>query len=266
MSAASPEARSQLASVARAADVLVLFAQADRAELGVTDIAAALGLPKTSVHRLLRTLAAKGLIEADPETRRYRLGWVAAALGTRYLDGLDVRRLAAPSLHQLSAATAETATLSIRRGARRLYVEQALPDREVRMSVVIGKPYPLHAGASSKAFLAFLPETERDHYLAGDLETVTDRTLTSSAVLREELIRIRATGYARSIGERQPGAASVAAPLFDHLGLPVAVISVCGPMERFSPELEVVADALCAETSRLSRRLGHEGGPAPARA
>lgn len=254
--------QTQLTSVARAADVLVLFCHADRPDLGVTDIASALGLSKASVHRTLTTLAAKGLVEPDAETRRYRLGWVAAALGARYLEGVDVRRLAAPCLRRLSADTGETATLSIRNGAHRLYIEQVRPDRELRMSVVIGHPYPLHAGASSKAFLAFLPEPEQARYLAGELEAVTDRTVTSPEELREELGHIRRSGHARSVAERQNGAASVAAPVLDHAGMPVGVVSVCGPMERFVPQLDDVARTLVAETVRLSEQLGHRGAAA----
>jgi IclR family transcriptional regulator, acetate operon repressor len=261
MAPAEPTARPLLTSVARAADVLLLFGHDDRRDLGVTDVATALGLSKAVVHRTLTTLVAKGLLEVDATSRRYRVGPAVLALGLRYADALDVRQLAAPSLRSLSDLTGETATLSIRSGDERVYVDQVRPDREVQMSVTIGRGYPLHAGASSKAFLAFLPEPERRAELERALEPLTAQTVTTPTELEAELEAIRHRGYARSVEERQSGAASVAAPVLDHRGSPVAVLSVCGPMERLTPRVDQIADHLLAETHRLSNRLGYRGNP-----
>ncbi|MFA1550281.1 IclR family transcriptional regulator [Actinomadura chokoriensis] len=245
-------------TVERAADVLVLFAEAGRRTLGVTEIADALGLSKPAVHRILTSLRSRRLVQIDPETRRYALGLTAMRLGLAYLDHIDVRRLAAADLAELSRSTRETATLSSRVGTQRVYVDQVTPDREVIMSVSLGVPFPLHAGASSKAFLAFLPEAEIEDYLSVDhLSRLTDRTVVDPDALRLELSAIRRRGYARSFAERQSGAASVAAPVFDHHGLPAAVVSVCGPVERFRGEAESCAEALLAVTGRLSALMGH---------
>ncbi|TDC54313.1 IclR family transcriptional regulator [Actinomadura sp. KC345] len=245
-------------TVERAADVLVLFAESGTRTLGVTEIAEALGLSKPAVHRILTSLRSRRLVQVDEETRRYALGLTAMRLGLAYLDHIDVRRLAAPDLVALSRSTRETATLSARVGAQRVYVDQVTPDREVIMSVSLGVPFPLHAGASSKAFLAFLPDAEIDEYLSVDhLSRVTDRTVVDPEALRRELAAIRRRGYARSFAERQSGAASVAAPVFDHHGAPAAVVSVCGPVERFRGEAEACADALLAVAERLSASMGH---------
>ncbi|TDD35612.1 IclR family transcriptional regulator [Actinomadura sp. KC06] len=249
-------------TVERAADVLVLFAEAGSRTLGVTEIADALGLSKPAVHRILTSLRSRGLLRLDEETRRYALGLTAMRLGLAYLDHIDVRRLAAPDLVALSGQTRETATLSVRAGAQRVYVDQVTPDREVIMSVSLGVPFPLHAGASSKAFLAFLPGPEIDECLAaGRLSRLTDRTVVDRDALRAELAAIRRRGYARSFAERQSGAASVAAPVFDHHGVPAAVVSVCGPVERFRGEAEACAEALLAVTGRLSALMGHVTDP-----
>jgi DNA-binding IclR family transcriptional regulator len=125
------------------------------------------------------------------------------------------------------------------------------------MEVVIGSAHPLHAGASSKAFLAFLGTDEARSYLArNELARLTDRTVTDSAKLLRELAGVRRRGYAVSIGERQAGAASVASPVFDHEGSAVAVVSVCGPAERLKPSVAECTDALLTATKRLSSRLG----------
>jgi DNA-binding IclR family transcriptional regulator len=246
-----------VATVERAADVLLHFARATSPTLGVTEIADDLGMSKAAVHRILASLRSRGLIAVDPETRRYTLGPMAMALGLAYLDRLDVRALAAPELGALSRATEETATLSIRTGDTRVYVDQVTPSREVIMSVSVGVPFPLHAGGSSKAFLAFLPEDEIEDYLSRPLAALTPATVTDRRKLRRELAAIRRRGWAQSVAERQPGAASVAAPVLDHSGRPVAVISVCGPAERFAAEVDRCVERLLATTERLSARMGH---------
>ncbi|GAA0715652.1 IclR family transcriptional regulator [Dactylosporangium roseum] len=246
-----------IATVERAADVLVVFAQSQEPTLGVTQIANALSLSKAAVHRILASLRSRDLIEFDNRTRRYRLGPMALSIGLSYLSRVDVRYLAQDELAQLSAVTSETATLSIRNGRHRYYIDQVRPHREIVMSVQIGVPYPLHAGSSSKIFLAFLPVEEAERYLAGRLDKVTKQTVTSAAALRRDMVRIRECGYATSIGERQSDAASVAAPIFDHEGKVAAVLSVCGPADRFEAEARDVVPALLSAATRVSARMGY---------
>ncbi len=253
-------------AIERAADVLTLFANADSSTLGVTEIAQQLELSKAVVHRILTSLRRKAYIELDEETRRYSLGSAALNLGLSQMQRLDVRTVARTFMQGLSDATRETATLSIRSGDHRSYIDQITPSREVKMTVQLGQPFPLHAGASSKVFLAFLPESERDEYLgSGDLERLTEHTLTDQRSLRDEIRRIREQGYATSSSERQAGASSVASPIFDHEGRPIAVMSVCGPTERFADEVEAARDLLLAATKSVSEKLGYrsshtEGG------
>ncbi|MGH3419353.1 MAG: IclR family transcriptional regulator [Streptosporangiaceae bacterium] len=249
-----------ITSVERAADVLLLFARAGSRTLGITEIADELGMSKAGVHRVLASLRGRGLIELDEATRRYLLGPAVMTLGLRYLSWLDVRQLAAPELTGLSAATSETATLSLRTGQTRVYVDQVTPLREVIMSVSIGVPFPLHAGASSKAFLAFLGDDQIEAYLRQGIAPLTPNTITDARGLRRELRRIAKRGWAESSGERQPGAASVAAPVFDHRGQPIAVLSVCGPAERFTARARECAAELLAVTGRLSATMGYARG------
>jgi IclR family transcriptional regulator, acetate operon repressor len=254
--------RRLITTIERAADVLTLFTRVDRPDLGVTEIASELKLSKAVVHRVLTTLAAKGFVETDAESRRYRLGPMVLALGVAYVDRIDLRALVMPRLRDVSEQTNETATLSLRYGWERIYVDQVTPDREVKMSVALGRRFPLHAGSSSKAFLAFLPMDEQDRYLAErPLDPLTDQTITDAETLRTELARIRERGYAVSYGERQAGAGSIAAPLLDHRGQPVAAISVCGPLERFKDEVDGISSLLLRTADELSRQLGHVQAP-----
>lgn len=255
--AESDSGSATIATVERAADVLLHFVATPRPDLGITEIAEELGLSKAAVHRILASLRSRGLIDLDEATRRYSLGVAAMRLGVAYLDRIDVRRIAHPFLVELSERTNETATLSIRIGFHRIYVEQITPEREVIMSVSLGMPYPLHAGASSRAFMAYLTEQELTKYLETvPLVSLTPSTITDPEALRVDLAEVRAQGYARSIAERMNGAASVAAPVLSHDKSPVAVISVCGPAERFAAEFDHCRDTLLEVSRRLSEKCG----------
>ncbi|CAM3260025.1 IclR family transcriptional regulator [Nocardioides dubius] len=252
---------STIATVERAVDLLLHIADSDGPDFGVTELAESLSMSKAAVHRMLASLKGRGLIEVDERTRRYSLGVGALRLGLAYLDRIDVRRVAHPALERLSRATNETATLSVLLGGReRIYVDQVTPDREVVMSVSMGEPYPLHAGATGRAFLAFVPTAAREEYLApGSLRALTDNTVVDAVELRRVLERDRAQGWSLSLAERKAGAASVAAPVFGHDGRPLAVISVCGPLERFSEHVDECREALLETTDAMSRQFGWLG-------
>jgi IclR family acetate operon transcriptional repressor len=254
---ASENTSQRVATVERAADILLLFTQSGEPNLGVTEITKALGLSKAAVHRILASLRSRGFIDLIEESRRYALGTSSLSLGLTCLARLDIHTLAHPELKNLSRLTNETATLSIRSGYERFYIDQITPNREIVMSVAMGVTHPLHAGSSSKAFLAWLPEAEITAYLKRKLKPVTSRTVVDPVKLVREVGAIRAKGFAQSVGERQSGSASVAAPIFDRTGAPIAVISICGPSERFKSELKDCVPALIESANRLSRRMGY---------
>ena len=245
-----------IVAIERATDVLSMFAESDEATLGVTEIATTLGLSKAVVYRILSSFRVKGYVEVDEATRRYALGPKALDLGLAYMNRVDVRSAARPEMEKLVRAMNETATLSLRTGDTRVYVDQITPDRDVKMVVTLGQHAPLHAGASSKAFLAFLEPADQASYLDAELARLTDKTITNARTLRKELDEIRARGYAASLGERMEGAGSVAAPVFGADGRPAAVISVCGPVERFKDEADEAAKLLVTATARVSHALG----------
>lgn len=242
---------------------MFLFAEAP-GTLGITEISRALDISKAVVHRIVTTLATQGLIQSDPATQRYALGPGVLQLASAYLDKLDVRSLALASMHRLTEATNETTTLSVLSGGRRVYVDQVTPQREVKMSVQVASSFPLHAGASSKAFFAYLRDDEIEAIIRDTpLESMTSTTIVAKDELRSELRRIKEQGFAVSFGERQEGAASVAAPVLDRMHRPTAVISVCGPLERFKPNIAHAAALLVTATNEISARMGAVVAPRP---
>jgi len=246
-------------AAARVADVLLLFLDGPPS-IGVTTIARELGLSKAVVHRILVSLVSRGVLMVDSETRRYRLGPAAAAVGARALRELDARQIALPVLSRLRDQTGETTTLSLLADRARVYVEQVASPREIRMLVELGRRFPLHAGGSSKAILAFLRTEDQERVLSAPLDQLTDRTITDVGQLREELTNIRRAGVATSLGERQAGAGSVAAPLLGVDGYAMGAISVCGPAERFGGDRSERYRSLVHEAAEaISRKLGWGG-------
>ena len=204
--------------------------------LGVSEIARRLDLSKAVVHRILRSLASRNLVAFDGGTRGYSLGPAAAAIGARALRDRQLRRLALPVLRRLQHETGETTTVSELVGTARVYLDQIPSLEEIKMTVELGRPFPLHAGASSKAILAFAQFELRRLVLAGPLVALTPNTITERLKLEEELLRTEQLGTAVSFGERQPGAASVAAPVCGLDGHAIGAISACGPVDRFGEE------------------------------
>ncbi len=243
-------------AASRVADVLLMFARGPTA-MGVTEIARQLGLSKAVVHRILQSLAARSLVRTDPSTREYRLGPGAIALGARAMRDFDLRQAAQPTLRRMRDITNETTTLSARLQDSRIYLDQFESPQEIKMTVELGRPYPLYAGASSRAILAYLPDETIERVIQAGLDRLTPETIRNPRELRRRLAETRASGYAISRGERQVAAGSVAAPVFDIDGGVVGSISVCGPVDRFDDAavaryLPVVRSA----ATEISRALG----------
>ena len=222
-------------SANRVADVLLVFASEPQS-LGVSEISRRLGLSKTVVHRILKSLVSRNLVAFDVKTRGYTLGAATAALGALALRDRDLRRTAMPVLRRLQQETGETTTVSEVVGTARVYLDQVPSPKEVKMTVELGRPFPLHAGGSSKAILAFGPPELRQFVLAGPLIALTPQTITKHVELEAELLRVETDRTAVSFGERQPGAASVAAPVIGLDGDAIGAISACGPIDRFDEE------------------------------
>lgn len=244
----------------RVADVLLAFTD-EPGSLGVSEIARRLDLSKAVVHRILQALQARGLITADPETRGYRLGPAAAVLGARALRDSDLRGAAMPVIRELQQGTGETTTVSALVPGGRVYLDQVESRQEIKMTVEIGRRFPLHAGSSGQCILAFLPEPQRTEIMSGRLGALTPQTIVDRNQLRDVLAAIHQTGYAYSQSERQPGAASVAAPVFGFDGAVVGALSVCGPAARVDePACEQYAPLVREAADQVSRALGWSGG------
>lgn len=225
-------------SVERAVDILECFSEVNT-DLRVTDIAKMLGLSKATVYRILRTLDARGYVEQNPESEKYRLGVQTLRLSKVFLSGLDFRRTALPYMQVVRDALNESVNLFVSNGTSRIVVERLESNEPFQRTLKIGDELPLTKGAAGKIFLAFgeatCPDADND-----ELETIRQR------------------GYAVSHGERQQGASSVAVPVIDHAGKTIAVLAIAGPTIRFrEPALSQYVSVVVANGKAISRALGY---------
>jgi DNA-binding IclR family transcriptional regulator len=237
---------SRIQSVDRAVELLEAVAAATEPATGPA-LADACGLNRSTAWRILATLEHHGLVERDPETNRYRLGFavlrLAAAAGHEPLV-----RLAHPLLRRLADATGETVNLAVARRLELVYADQ-VQARHVMAPNWLGHTVPLHATSTGKAFLAALPEHELEQLAR--LERFTATTITEPEALRAELAAVRARGFAVSHGELEEALWGVSAAALDSAGRPAAVLSVWGVETRVRERL----DELGAETARAARAL-----------
>lgn len=241
----------------------VLRAIAAQDEVGVRDLSRAMGLPKTTIHRLLSSLEAIGYVERDPATRRYRLSVDLFALAAQALARLGLTGVARPIMVELANATDETVYLGVRTQAEIIYVERVASSQAVQMQSGVGSRSPLHATAGGKALLAWLTPEERREILGPEpFAAVTPATHTTHRSLEADLEATRTRGYSFDNGERFADVRSVGAPVRDLSGRVIAALTVAGPAHRFPegrvPELGArVRDAATA----ISRRLGCPARP-----
>jgi DNA-binding IclR family transcriptional regulator len=232
--------------------------------LGVTGVAGRVGLPKSTVARLLAALAAEGAVEQVAGGREYRIGerLVALAAGARSSPALIP--LAKPHLVALATATGEAAGLSIADGDLMHYVDHEDTEHAVAIRDWTGTRYPMHAVSAGLVVLASRRAEDVDAYLGRPLERLTPRTVTDPILIRDRLARARADGFAWTRDEAADGISSVAAAIADGSGEVIGAVHVHGPSYRFpdpadSRIAEAVEGRVVAAAAAISRSVRRAG-------
>ncbi|MEV0775065.1 IclR family transcriptional regulator [Streptomyces sp. NPDC050428] len=250
-----------LQTVDRALLVLLAF-ERTRPDWGVTEIAKEFGWDTSVAQRLLSTLAGRGFLVSDTATRRYRIGPAALRLGRLWERSGSLELLAGPVLEELGRTTGDTVLFCLPDSFHMRCVAGAEgKSGPLRYYPLVGELYPAHAGATSKSYYAFLPDEQR-HRLFRDrpMARFTERTVTDPDLLEREFLRVRAQGYAWTVGEYDTGIATVAVPVF--VGRePYGSLSLGGAEERFPNGPEDRLDTLRNAAAALERRLTHPPQP-----
>jgi DNA-binding IclR family transcriptional regulator len=232
--------------------VLEMLAASDHA-LPLSVVADALGLPRPTVHRILRQLALSGFLAQEPADRNYRLALRTTRLavdamrhGARQADRRAI-------LERLVADLNETCNITMLDGAEVVYVDRVESQWPLQMTLQPGSRVPLHCTASGKLFFALLPARTRKRLLATlPLERRTVRTLVEPALLEAEFVRIREARFGTDNEEFLDGLVAASVPVMDAAGRPIAAVAVHGPVGRLSfdralglvPRLRQAADEL----------------------
>lgn len=232
-------------SIERALDILDCFGPG-RLELTLTDIASSIGLAMSTTSRIAATLEQRRYLSRNPDTQKYSLGARLAQIGALGLSNMELRRVALPFMKELSTMFNEGVSLYVIREDERICVERVESTLPLRRVVNVGDRHPLTRGAAGRVLLAYLGHERRRELLAKDPYTT-----------EEALDELRHSGYAVSLGEREEGVSSIAAPIEDARCEVVAALSMSGPSVRFEGPTFTDRIAKVKKTAELiSRALG----------
>jgi len=244
-------------AVQRAVSLLKLFNDA-KPEWGLTEMARAAGLNKTTVYRLLTALASEGLVARSSGGDGYRLGPEAIAIGARALRSNDLRTVSREFLVDLARQSDETATVEVLVESEVLIVDEIHSRKWLHASPSVGTRWPAHATSTGKVLLAYLSDADRKLVLRLPLSQPARRTITTLAALRDELVKVRAQGYATAVGELEDGYSAVGAPVRNHEGQVIAAVSLGGPSVRLPQDrLKALLPLVLEATEGISQQLGY---------
>lgn len=253
----------------RALRLTAAIAESDGATL--TALAERVGLPVSTVHRLIGTLAAHGFVEADEATQTWGIGIEAFRVGQAFQRRVRPIELARPLMRELMEATGETANLGIFEGGDVVFVSQVESHEPIRAFFRTGERREAHASGIGKALLAALPSADLARWLRGRVLTRhTPATIGTAEDLRDALAAIRARGFAVDDEERSAGMRCIAAAIWDDNGEAVAGLSISGPSHRVTRErIGEIGPQVAAAADRVTRAIGGHarrsagGGPGP---
>ncbi len=227
---------------------------------GASELAQKLGINRTRVFRILKTLDSRGYVDYDPDTQTYRLGLKFLAIGDNVRERLDLRREAEPILLELAAQTGDSAHLLMLRGQRAVTIDRRQGENRLQVASPIGQSLPLYVGASPKILLAHLPEAERERIIQSmEFESFTENTITDADELRHCLETIRQQGYAVDEEDFERGVYAIGAPVRDDTGRVIAGITITSPETRYSSQRRQELIVLVVEAAqKLSAKLGYQ--------
>jgi IclR family pca regulon transcriptional regulator len=235
-----------------------------QALLGISELARAVDLSRSTTHRYVSTLTVLGYLQQDAASRKYRLGPRVVDLGFSALNSMELREISAPHLQQLSDETGHTVNMAILDGVDIVYIERVRSSREgqraIDLNLHIGSRLPAYCTSMGKVLLAYLPPEEQEARL--DEIQFSQRgpnTLTAKAALAAELARVREAGLAVNNEELAYGLRSIAAPVRAQSGEVVAAINLAVHRSMVSMEdlLAHLGPALRRAADEISARIGY---------
>lgn len=248
-------------SVKSAERVLEIFELLKNYPEGLTakQISTELGYAGSSTFELVKTLEEHGYLIMT-ESKRYSLGAKLIQLGAYAATYLDLNKIAAPILRDLMNDVQESVFMAQLSGNEIVYIAIVDSFRSITTNARLGGRKPIYCTGLGKAFLAFMPEKEREKILDGlTLEPITKHTVTDKTELRARLEQFKKQGYAVDDEEIEVGLWCAAAPVYNSAGQIEAAISISGPSNRMKEKREHIVTSLQHAARALSRQLGYTG-------
>jgi DNA-binding IclR family transcriptional regulator len=241
----------------RVVRLLHLLAEQGAGGARLTAIAEQAGMPRPSVHRMLRDMAAEKLVSFDPTTKRYGLGIDLFLLAAKAGNPMGLRDVCRPVLLRLTASLGETLFLLVRSGYDAVCIDRSAGPLPIRsFTGDIGGRVPLGLGQGATAILAFLPPDEQDEIVRHNLPRLRESSDADEASLRAELARVRGAGHCDGAKGLIPGMSGLGVPILDDDGRAVAALSVGSTIDRLTPDRsEVIAAMLKREAVTIGTRL-----------
>jgi len=245
-------------SVKRALEILEIF-QGGVESLGISDIAARLGVSKSAAHALVTTLQKKDFLKRDDQSRRYELGFKVLQLGALFINQSPLGRAAQPWAVSLSEKFGEVVHISILAADAALIVHRYEPKDPFLLYPQPGSTMPIHSTAGGKVLLAFAsPDIQKAILIKAPFPQKTVNTITKSRDLMRELKTIVKQGYAEDREETILGVACVGAPVRDKSGRVIAALSMTGSKARMEEKgWEEIIKAVKMTAMQISSALGY---------
>jgi IclR family transcriptional regulator, pca regulon regulatory protein len=233
-------------------------------ELGISELARALGLSRSTSHRYVSTLARLGYLDQNLQTRKYRLGPRVLDLGFAAINSMELRQISSPHLQELADETGHTVNMAILDGTDIVYIERCRTSqpgqREIDLNLHVGSRLPAYCTSMGKVLLAYLAPERRAELLDGvELVDRGPNTITTRAALERELESVRGCGVAVNNEELAYGLRSIAVPVRGQSREAVAAINLA--VHRSAASIEDLVDRLSPRLNRaaaeISARLGY---------
>ncbi len=206
--------------------------------VGLMELSEALGLNKSTTHRILSSLQYMGYVKQEAATGRYRLSFRIVDLSNQVMSRVDIIGLVHPYLHRLMEITGETVHFVRREGTDAVYIDKVASDRNsIQLVSRIGSHIPLYCSGVGKAMMATMP-TERVEQIWKEsaVRAVTPHTITDYQQLQRTLSQIREQGYAMDDEENEEGVRCVATALITNGGSARYAFSISAPVSRMDDQ------------------------------
>jgi len=248
-------------SIEKSIQILNYLSNAERS-VGITELSSKLLFPKSTVHRMLKSLLNYSLVDQERDTSKYRLGLRIIEYSNSFYNSFDFRQIAKPFLKKICSETGLTTFLTAWYNGRSICIDSIAPSRNANthLFVEIGKEMPFHCAASAKMLLAYQPSEDIKRIINEKvLQKYTPKTIINPKKLKEHLLEIRHKGFSICNEELEEGIKAISAPVKNINREAIASITITGLSKRISgSNIRKFIKILVNSARELSGMLGYK--------